>query len=73
MDSELGLFSIEVLGDNQNSQLVNRCRTMMNDLYGETKNIVTLNLDQLKKITDELLIKESLNDDDIKQCLSRCA
>lgn len=49
MDSDLGLFSIEVLGDNQNSQLVNRCRTMMNDLYGETKNIVTLNLDQLKK------------------------
>ena len=73
MDSDLGLFSIEVLGDNQNSQLVNRCRTMMNDLYGETKNIVTLNLDQLKKITDELLIKESLNDDDIQQCLSKCA
>ena len=73
MDSELGLFSIEVLGDNQDSQLVNRCRTMMNDLYGETKNIVTLNLDQLRKITDELLIKESLNDDDIQQCLSKCA
>lgn len=73
MDSELGLFSIEVLGDNQDSQLINRCRNMMNDLYGETKNIVTLNLDQLRKITDELLIKESLNDSDIKQCLSRCA
>ena len=73
MDSELGLFSIEVLGDNQNSQLINRCRNMMNDLYGETKNIVTLNLDQLRKITDELLIKESLNDDDIQQCLSKCA
>lgn len=73
MDSELGLFSIEVLGDNQDSQLINRCRNMMNDLYGETKNIVTLNLDQLRKITDELLIKESLNDDDIQQCLSKCA
>ena len=73
MDSDLGLFNIEVLGDNQDNQLANRCRTMMNDLYEETKNIVYLNLEQLRKITDELLIKESLNDDDIKQCLSRCA
>lgn len=73
MDSDLGLFNIEALGERQDSQLVNRCRTMMNELYEETKNIVSLNLEQLRKITDELLIKESLNDNDIKQCLSKCA
>ena len=70
MDSDLGLFNSEILGASQDEQLVNRCRTFMNELYEETVKLVSSNIEALKQISQELLDKESLNDGDIEKCLS---
>jgi cell division protease FtsH len=67
MDSEMGLFSMEALGETHDSQLVTKCRTQMNELYEETKKLMEANLDRLEKITLELLEKESLNGEDIER------
>lgn len=65
MDSSMGLFSTEVLNHSHDSQLIDTCRTLMNELYEETKQLLASNEESLRKITEELLEKESLNGDDI--------
>jgi cell division protease FtsH len=65
MDSEMGLFSLEVLGDGHDRELILKCRTLMNELYEDTKQLVETNLNLLEKITTELLEKETLGGDDI--------
>jgi len=65
MDSEMGLFSMEVLQEGHDNQLVSKCRTQMNSLYADTKKLFEDNLESLEKIAAELLEKESLNGDDI--------
>jgi cell division protease FtsH len=67
MDSDMGLFSMEVLDKNYDDQLVNRCREHINDLYSETLQLLINNQDMLEKITAELIEKESLNNDDMKR------
>lgn len=67
MDSEMGLFSTEALGEIPDHQFIEKCRDLMNNLYDETKQLIHVNIDHLKKITDELLEKESLNGDDVKR------
>ena len=65
MDPELGLFSMEVLTESHDSQLVGKYRTLINSLYEETKALLHYNQASLTKITAELLEKESLNGEDI--------
>jgi cell division protease FtsH len=65
MDKELGLFSMEVLDEGCDSQLIHKCRTLMNNLYEETKELLKCNQTLLERISLELLEKESLNGDDI--------
>ncbi len=65
MDEELGLFSMQVLDDSYDKKLIDQCRSFMNQLYEETKELLKEHLSLLEKITDELLQKESLNSDDI--------
>ncbi len=67
MDSDMGLFSMEVLEEGHDLDLVNKCRTQMNTFYKDTKKIMEENLELLEKITEELLEKESLNQDDINR------
>ena len=67
MDPEMGMFSMDVLTNNPDNQLVNKCRTEMNLLYEETKKIMERNIDLLKEITEELLEKESLSGEDINR------
>ena len=66
MDHELGLFSMEVLDESCDSKLIDKCRTLMNSLYEETKTLLENQLLLLESISAELLEKESLNGDDIK-------
>jgi len=65
MDPELGLFSMEVLDEGHDKQLIDKCRSLMNGLYEDMKKLMEGNLDLLENITSELLEKESLNGDDI--------
>ena len=67
MDTDMGLFSMEVLEDGHDNQLVGKCRSQMNSLYEETKKLFELNLGLLEKISKELLEKESLNGADIER------
>lgn len=67
MDSEMGLFSIEALDERHDSQLIEKCRSFMNQSYSEIKNLMQDNLSLLEKITQELLEKESINGNDIER------
>ncbi|MHB8127743.1 MAG: ATP-dependent metallopeptidase FtsH/Yme1/Tma family protein [Mobilitalea sp.] len=67
MDSEMGLFSMEVLEEGHDNQLISKCRTWMNILYDDTKILMEANLSRLENITSELLEKESLNGEDIER------
>lgn len=65
MDSEMGLFSMEAIGESHDSQLVTKCRDQMNILYEATKTLLQKNLPLLECITRELMSRESLNGEDI--------
>lgn len=67
MDEEMGLFSMEVLGDGHDNQLITKCRNQMKELYDETRKLVQTNLVLLENITQELLTKESLSGQDIER------
>lgn len=67
MDSELGLFSLSCLEYESDSALINKCRTMMNTLYDETRQLIEKKLELLEQITLELIEKESLNANDIER------
>jgi len=65
MDPDMGLFSMDVLENGTDSQLVGKCRSQMNSLYEDTKKLLQSNLNLLEKITVELLDNESLSGEDI--------
>ena len=65
MDPEMGLFSIEVLQEGHDGKLVDKCRSMMKLLYKETSELLKSNQELLENITSELLVKESLNGNEI--------
>lgn len=67
MDSEMGMFSTEALGELQDRQLVTKCRVQMNELYEATKLLINDHILLLENITEELLSKESLNGEDIER------
>jgi cell division protease FtsH len=67
MDDKLGLFSTEALQQNIDSELIDNCRIMMNDLYDKTRQLIKENLNLLEQITKELLEQESLNGEDIQR------
>lgn len=67
MDSEMGLFSLEVLSEVHDDHLVKKCRELINDLYEETKEMLQTNITILENITAELLDKESLGSEDIER------
>ncbi len=67
MDSQMGLFNTDVLEEGHDSTLIDRCRSLMNQLYEETKILIKEHIDDLEKITMELLEKETLNGEDVKR------
>ena len=67
MDTDMGLFSMEVLNEGHDNQLITKCRSQMNELYNETKLLIKDNLTILERLTTELLVKESLNGEDIER------
>jgi len=67
MDSELGLFSLSCLEYESDNILIDKCRSFMNSLYEETKQLLQDNLNLLEKISLELIEKESLSGNDIER------
>lgn len=65
MDPDIGLFSTEVIGDGLDHELIEKCRNIINSLYEEVKELLEDNISALNNVADELLIKESLSDEDI--------
>jgi len=66
MDPDMGLFNIEVLEEGLDTKLIERCRSLMNELYTRTKALLKSNLQSLENITSELLERESLTGEDIE-------
>lgn len=67
MDKEMGMFSMAVLEDGYDNEVIKKCRVQMNDLYNETLSLVKEHQDLLEKITMSLLEKESIDGNDIKE------
>ncbi len=67
MDKEFGLFSLEAFSEGYDEKLIAKCRTQMNELYEETKELLQERISFLKDIAEELLEKESLNGQDIER------
>lgn len=73
MDGEMGLFSTAALEDNYQSDFLNKCRSLMNDLYNSTLKLIADNIHLLEAITNELLEQESLNGEDIDRIIFKDA
>lgn len=65
MDPDMGLFNIDVLEEGHDTALIDRCRTIINDLYKDTKELVEANIHYLENITVQLLKNETLSGEDI--------
>ncbi|TAH70866.1 MAG: ATP-dependent zinc metalloprotease FtsH [Anaerolineaceae bacterium] len=70
MDPDMGLFSTQVIQEGIDKELIEKCRTIMKDLYEETKELLSKNITSLESITKELLIKESLCGEDIDRLIA---
>ncbi|NLO10062.1 MAG: ATP-dependent metallopeptidase FtsH/Yme1/Tma family protein [Clostridiales bacterium] len=70
MDPEMGLFSTQIFQEGIDSELIEKCRTMINNLYQETKVLLNNNISALENIAKELLMKESLSGEEIDQLVA---
>lgn len=70
MGDTLGLLNLEELSHlnySNTEDIVNECKTTINSLYNEVKDIIKDNIALLDKITEELLDKETLLAEDIQK------
>ncbi|WFA09433.1 FtsH/Yme1/Tma family ATP-dependent metallopeptidase [Tissierella sp. Yu-01] len=72
MDDEFGLLNLNVLMSRdikEDNNLIIRTKEILEDLYKETIELLNGSRDKLEKISQELLIKETINEDDINRIL----
>lgn len=73
MGESLGLLTLDEIGNLSSStkeNIVTECKSIVDNLYEETKNIIISNKDILEKITSQLLEKETIFYDDIESITS---
>jgi cell division protease FtsH len=73
MDEELGLVNYaEILGQNigSNSMLIERVKTIIDNLYEETKKVVYENINYLNNIASMLLVKEVLDEEEVNELVN---
>jgi cell division protease FtsH len=73
MGDTLGLLNLEELSHlnySNTEDIINECKSTIDSLYKEVKSIITENRDLLDKITEELLLKETLLAEDIRQLVA---
>lgn len=69
MGETLGLIKLSSVGSLYSSYgnpVIDECKTLVNELYGETLELLRENRDTLDKIALELLEKETLYEDELK-------
>ncbi len=72
MDDEYGLLNINVLssmGLTGENNLIERSSTILSDLYKETKKLLEDSREYLEKIARELIIKETIDEEDVNRIL----
>lgn len=72
MFTDTGLLSYSILeqhGVNNSADILKLCSSTISDLYEEVKSLLTVNMDKLENITNELLEKETIFDDDIDRIM----
>lgn len=73
MDQEFGLLNVNVLssmGLTGENKLLERSSLILSQLYKETINLLENSKDCLENIAKELIIKESINEDDMDRILN---
>ncbi len=65
MDEELGLFNYDAASMNPDPVVIEKCRDHIKILYQETKEMMKENIDLLNLFAEELLEKETLNEEDL--------
>ncbi|QQY78794.1 cell division protease FtsH [Keratinibaculum paraultunense] len=73
MDDEMGLVNYDVVLNsnlNMDVSLMERTKEILDNLYEETKRVLEENIYYLEKIANELLEKESLEEEEIEKILA---
>ncbi|AOT72665.1 ATP-dependent zinc metalloprotease FtsH [Geosporobacter ferrireducens] len=69
MNKKAGMINYDVLYGGRNAgadtEVVSECRRIMEELYMETKQLLQVHMELLVKITELLLDKETLNEEDL--------
>lgn len=71
MDSDFGIFNSSILNTVPTPEMIELCRTRLNELYEETKAELDANMDLLHMFAAALLEKETLNEQDIDDLFDR--
>ncbi|MTI65928.1 MAG: ATP-dependent zinc metalloprotease FtsH [Firmicutes bacterium] len=71
MDKEAGLINYEAIGGDvrANGYIIKRAKTLLNEIYEETKELLSNNKELLEKLTKELLEHETLDEDQINELI----
>lgn len=74
MNKETGLLSYDVLYRNSfsnlNDDILNECKKKLDTLYASVKNILSKNADKLDVMANELLSRETLNEEEIDSIMA---
>ncbi|KAI4454000.1 metalloprotease m41 ftsh [Holotrichia oblita] len=68
MSEKSGLMNPGVF--NEESGVLSECKSLLEKLYAETKSLISGSLDSLNGIARELLVKETLNEDELDAILT---
>lgn len=74
MSKKLGMLNYEALhghrGSGVDAETLTECRKTMEKLYKDIKDILSQNMDMLKILAEELLIRETLNEEEIDELIN---
>ncbi|OON99045.1 MAG: cell division protein FtsH [Epulopiscium sp. Nele67-Bin004] len=70
MDDTMGLVNISIFGKGDTDEVIELTKSLMKDMYAETKELLMENASNLTKLAEELIKKETLNSDDIEMLLA---
>lgn len=70
MNPDMGLFSTQIFHEGIDNELLDKCRALMNNLYEETRELLSKHSSALESIAKELLARESLDGEDIDKLIA---
>lgn len=69
MSENSGLINTNLF-ENEESNVLSECRIIADNLYKKTKNIILTNIEKLELIANELLLKETLNENELNSIIN---